>query len=216
VADKNTHIFLERLAKKWDAVAYAFFELYPEIVTRLSKDKTTQKRYLQFKCRALSCLNKGPNGRYVYRELEGNNLTSTKGLLDHIKGCWGTEAIAKVGRGETTKDRRKALKGVDNRKLREGSIVLTFDRTGKGPVTYLTRPPTKAEIKAFHVRWVAESQRPFEIVKDPAYLQNMKEGRPEQYVPSPTTVRRDVKVAFARCREKISRLLRVRTNQYAL
>lgn len=55
-------------------------------------------------------------------------------------------------------DKREALKGVDNGKLKDGSIALAFQRTGKAAVTYAGQAPTKAKIKAFHIRWIAESQ----------------------------------------------------------
>lgn len=37
----------------------------------------------------------------------------------------------------------------------------------------------------------------------------MKTGRPEYYLPSPSTVSRDVRVVFARSRQRIAAMLRV-------
>jgi hypothetical protein len=38
----------------------------------------------------------------------------------------------------------------------------------------------------------------------------MKAGRPEIYIPSATTVSQDVKLVFARTRERIAKMLQVR------
>jgi hypothetical protein len=59
------------------------------------------------------------------------------------------------------------------------------------------------------VRWVAESMRPFAIVKDRGFLDLMKTGRPEYRLPSPSTVSRDVKHVFISMRAKLSAKLKV-------
>jgi len=59
------------------------------------------------------------------------------------------------------------------------------------------------------VRWVSENARPFEIVKDRGFQSLMKTGRPEYYIPSPSTVSRDVHLVFAHTRQRISKMLRV-------
>ncbi|XP_006462019.1 hypothetical protein AGABI2DRAFT_55200, partial [Agaricus bisporus var. bisporus H97] len=72
--------------------------------------------------------------------------------------------------------------------LKDGSLVLAFEKQGVGRPTYSAHPPTKAESKAYHVCWAAESKRLFEIVNDPGYQRNMKEGRPHHYIPSSSTL----------------------------
>ena len=62
------------------------------------------------------------------------------------------------------------------------------------------------------VRWVAESKRPFKIVKDRGFQSLMKTGRPEYHIPSPQTVSRDVKKVFARVRKRIASMLQVMFN----
>jgi hypothetical protein len=57
-------------------------------------------------------------------------------------------------------------------------------------------------------KWVAESNRPPTIVSDPEFIELLTTGRPHVKVPSPNTVRRDVKAAYTKCRERITRLLR--------
>lgn len=64
---------------------------------------------------------------------------------------------------------------------------------------------SRAEI----VRWVSESVRPFKIVEDRGFLSLMKTGRPDYYIPSASTVSRNVKLAFGRTRERIAKMLNV-------
>jgi hypothetical protein len=91
---------------------------------------------------------------------------------------------------------------------KDGSITAIFERVGKGKVSYSHQQHTKTEAKyvpylftyildlkhdrAEIVRWVAESVRPFEIVKDCGFQSLMKTGHPEYYILSPSTVARDV------------------------
>jgi hypothetical protein len=122
--------------------------------------------------------------------------------------CWGKEAVDAAD-GLTADGTREILEGRDNL-LRDGSIKAALGAKAKvTTVTYSTRPPTKLESRANHVRWIAQSKRPFEIVSDPGYHLNMKEGRPHQYIPSVTTLRRDIKAAFAACRRKVAQKLKV-------
>ncbi|TFY61175.1 hypothetical protein EVG20_g7153 [Dentipellis fragilis] len=91
--------------------------------------------------------------------------------------------------------------------LRDGSITAAFERSKKGKVTYSHRQHTKAETKAEIIRWVSESLRPFNIVSDRGFNCLMKTGRPGYYIPSPSTVSCDVKLVFARARNRIAKLL---------
>jgi hypothetical protein len=66
-------------------------------------------------------------------------------------------------------------------------------------------PLVSAEI----VRWVAESVRPFKIVKDRGFVSLMKTGRPGYYIPLPETISRDTKKVFTRCRKRVATILQV-------
>jgi hypothetical protein len=57
------------------------------------------------------------------------------------------------------------------------------------------------------VRWVSESKRPFNIVNDRGFQCLMKTGRPEYYIPSPSTVSRDVKQVFVNVHKCIAKML---------
>lgn len=58
------------------------------------------------------------------------------------------------------------------------------------------------------VRWVCESKRPYEIVSDRGFQSLIKTGRPHYYIPSPSTVSRDVRLVFVNCRIRMARMLR--------
>lgn len=60
-------------------------------------------------------------------------------------------------------------------------------------------------VRAEIVRWLAESYRPFNIVKDRGFLKLMKAGRSDQWIPSPSTAARDAKTVFAAARKRISK-----------
>ena len=63
------------------------------------------------------------------------------------------------------------------------------------------------------MRWVSEDLRPYSIVNDRAFKSLMKTGRPDYYIPSPSTVLRDVRLAFAWTRQRVAKMLRVSKQQ---
>jgi hypothetical protein len=104
---------------------------------------------------------------------------------------------------------REVLKDKNN--LRDSSIRVAFQMAGKQQVTYSDRLPTNLETRLNHVKWVCEDVRPFSVVEDKGYHQNMKTGpgRQHTYIPSASTVSQDVRKVFLGAREKISWLLKV-------
>lgn len=54
--------------------------------------------------------------------------------------------------------------------------------------------------------------RPFSVVEDRGFRALMKTGRPEYYLPSRSTVSRDVKEVFEKVRERIAKMLQVCEN----
>ena len=59
------------------------------------------------------------------------------------------------------------------------------------------------------VRWVTESNRPFQIVNDRGFRSLMKTGRPQYYIPSAETLSQDVKNVFVRVHGRIAKGLQV-------
>jgi hypothetical protein len=62
-------------------------------------------------------------------------------------------------------------------------------------------------LSAHIAKWVAENNRPASIIADPELVDILTSGRPHIKVPTPNTVRRDVKAAYAKCRGRITKLL---------
>jgi hypothetical protein len=125
-------------------------------------------------------------------------------MRKHAKTCWGADILASADTAKHVDEvRATTVKGI----LNPQSITAAFERKGKGKVTFSHRQHTKTESRAEIVRWVAESKRPFKVVSDRGFQSLMKTGRPEYYIPSPTTVSRDVKQVFANARKRIGRML---------
>ena len=199
----------ERLKNDWNAPIYAFFHPVPQIGYK------DGRRYHEFQCYALKCK------ATVRRYLDKGDATSTGNLHKHAKRCWGAETVAQATAAANADDARNVLS-----KSRDGSVAMHFQVKGKAKVTYSHTQHTKTEAKYaiyfLHciacidicdrveiVRWVTENLRPFSIVSDRGFQSLMKTGRPGYYIPSPSTVSRDVKLVFARSRQRIAAMLRV-------
>ena len=180
---------------KWDSPIYAFFEPVPEI------EYVDERRSHVFKCSARKC------GARIRRFLDSKDRSSTGNLRRHARSCWGDEAVDTACTAANIEEAREKVVGA---LLRDGSITAAFERKkGDSKVTYSHRPHTRAETRTEIVRWVAESQRPFKIVRDRGFQCLMKTGRPGYFIPSPKTVARDAKAIFARTRRQIAKMLQV-------
>ncbi len=121
---------------------------------------------------------------------------------------------------------------VKDAEAQSGSIFAAFARQGQRPVQSSHRSLTNIELwyglhfvtkhslittlSACVVKWVTESNRSANIVND-AKLQNMfTAGRSHTVVPSVSTVTRDIHASFAKCREKIGKLLKVSAKSQCL
>jgi hypothetical protein len=139
--------------------------------------------------------------------------------------CWGDET---VNAADNTKDLDGARTIMTKTGLkRNGSITEAFERIGKEKVSYSHRQHTYTETRYDTymgtnasrtdgpmarievVRWIAESKRPFAIVRDRGLLNLMKTSRPDYRLPSPATVARDVKHVFVSMRSLIATKLQV-------
>ncbi|KAG2751361.1 hypothetical protein P692DRAFT_20727481, partial [Suillus brevipes Sb2] len=172
------------IEKEWNSPIYAFYHPVPDIGYHEGRC------YHEFKCAATEC-KKG-----VQHFLDKKDAKSTSNMQKHAKICWGEETVKLADETKNSQEARTIISGA-----KDGSITVSFKRTGKGKVTYSHWQHTRTETKAEIVRWVAESLRPFTIVKDRGFQSLMKTGRPEYYIPSPLTVLCDVKLVFARTRQ---------------
>ncbi|KAG1839441.1 hypothetical protein DFJ58DRAFT_667761, partial [Suillus subalutaceus] len=182
----------DRLMTDWTSPIYAFFEPTPEI------EYHDNRRCHVFKCAVRGCKHK------VRQYLDKKDAKYTGNMRKHVKSCWGEAALQMA---MEHRDTAAAQDGVVKDLLETGTIKSSFERKGKGKVTYSHRQHTHTETRAEIVRWVSESLRPFETVNDRGFQNLMKTGRPEYYIPSPSTVARDVKQVFVKTCEQIARML---------
>ncbi|KZV90024.1 hypothetical protein EXIGLDRAFT_595586, partial [Exidia glandulosa HHB12029] len=185
---------VERLSTKWIASTYAFYQPTPTIG---HKDG---RRYHDFHCMGKS----GTCKHAVRRYLDGSNSGSTSNMRKHAKVCWGEAAVADADTAGSADAARKSIAPGS----KQGTITAAFERTGKGKVTYKHTQHTKPEMRATIVKWVARSQRPFSIVEDEDFQELMKTGRPGLWIPSASTVARDVRTVFKNARKRVSNLLK--------
>src|SRR5713226_5730610 len=177
---------------RWTLVVQTFFK------------PTTNINYNDWcKMDEFTCLQKHCHQKIV-RYLDTKDAQSTGNMRRHVKKCWG-EGVLTVA--ESAKDANKAHSRIIHGFLKTGKITEMFERKAKA--TYSTIQHTKSETRAEIVRWVAESLRPFAIVKDRGFHSLMKTGRPDYYIPSPSTIAHDVKAVFAHVCNRISKILRV-------
>ncbi|KAF8162011.1 hypothetical protein BJ912DRAFT_823218, partial [Pholiota molesta] len=174
---------IEKMLKTWTSPVYSFFEPLPTI------DYVNGRRCHTFKCAAKGC--KFTARRY----LDTGDRSSTGNLGRHAKACWGEDAWKAAS---ACRDAADARVSVIKPLAMNGSLTAVFERKGKGKVTYSHVPHTREQTNA----------RPFKIVSDRGFQSLMKTGRPGYYIPSPLQVSRDVKLVFARSRERIAKILK--------
>jgi hypothetical protein len=78
------------------------------------------------------------------RFLDTKDKASTGNLIKHVKRCWGDEVWTATTQ---CRDSGEARTTVVKLFVKNGSITATFERTGKGKVTYMHRQHTKTEAK---------------------------------------------------------------------
>lgn len=185
------------MKKTWTSCIYAFFHSEPKI------EKVGCRWSHVFKCRGKGCK------VTIRRFLDTKDARSTGNMRKHVKACscWGDAAVTAADSAANADEvRTKIVGGI----LKNGSITEAFERKGKGKRTYPNRPLSRSEIlKAEIVRWVCVRVRPFDVVSDEEFHFLMKSGRLDMYIPSPSTVSRDVRLVFIKTRQRIARMLEV-------
>lgn len=118
---------VERMMQDWNSVTYSFYRPIPKI-----EIKNGRRAHL------FECFNKGCKSRLVRRFVEDS---STGNLRRHAEKCWGAAFMDTLSQvGDKAKQREMAEKYA-----RDGTITASFERTGKGKVTYSLRHLTKEE-----------------------------------------------------------------------
>ncbi|KAK6977237.1 ribonuclease H-like domain-containing protein [Favolaschia claudopus] len=178
--------------RAWTSTIYAFFD--GEVGIEYRNGKT----HHVFTCAARGCAHK------IFRNQSTQDRNSTTNLRKHALKCWGEENVKAAAEVASLDHVRRLLKknaGTKNQKLTD----IFRQHAATGGESFLHVPLEKHEVRAEHVRWVSESLRPFAIAKDRGYRQLMKSGRPLAFIPSPSTIARDVKRLFEKTRERIKR-----------
>ncbi|TFK59862.1 hypothetical protein BDN72DRAFT_780160, partial [Pluteus cervinus] len=137
-----------------------------------------QRPFLNFRCFAKGC--KTGVRRYLDKK-----DASTKNLHTHAETCWGEDVVNQVN---SAKNATIARSAVTEPYRKNGKITDVFERKGEKK-TYSHMQLTKAE------------------TNDDGFVLLMKTGRPGYYVPSASTVSRDVKKIFAKSRIRIAKML---------
>ncbi|KAG1744007.1 uncharacterized protein EDB91DRAFT_1236585 [Suillus paluster] len=145
--------------KDWTLPIYVFFEPTP------ANEYHDKRQCHVFKCVAYGCKH------HIQRYLDKKDAKSTGNMRKHMKSCWGEAALQAA----------MELDGPIKSLLGTRSIKTSFERKGKGKVTYSHRQHTRAETRFT--------------------------GRPEYYLPSLSTVAHDVKQVFVKTRKRIATML---------
>lgn len=126
--------FLDRMMKDWSSPTYSFFRPVPKVEI----NKPDGRRVHLFEC-----YNKGCRKPVIRRY---HNDTSTGNLRRHAEKCWGAGFVDMlVAVGDESQRRKMA-----ERYVRDGTITESFERKGKGKVTYSLRQLTKEESRYVH------------------------------------------------------------------
>ena len=69
----------------------------------------------------------------------------------HAKNCWGEEIVSKALETKGTLSIDDVRKNLADAKVQNGSIVASFERKGKGVVTFSTRQHTYKETRLLFI-----------------------------------------------------------------
>lgn len=97
----------------------------------------------EFQCAAPLCKGKGTKPRMVRRYKSDRNSTSN--MHKHAKNCWGEENVSKALGVKGELSINDVHKSLTQAKFHDGSITASFERKGKGSVTFSTRQHTYME-----------------------------------------------------------------------
>jgi hypothetical protein len=164
-------------------------------------------KYQFFKCAAPKGCESKTKGTTRYQTnkdgSKAGDRASMGNLTKHATKCWGKDVV------------KARMKGVEAQGT-DGSIFSVFARASEHPVAASDRTLTEAELRcvtipffstvlmtssrAHIVRWVAESNRPLNIVEDREFRHILAAGRPEYSLPRRRIVARDLHAAYERSR----------------
>ena len=120
---------------------YGFFKPCPTI------EVVDGCRCHEFQCATPLCRGKGVRPRIVRRYLDKADLNSTSNMHKHVKNCWGDESVRKALKTKGALSIEEVHKSLGQAKLKDRSIMASFERKGKGSVTFSTRQHTYSETR---------------------------------------------------------------------
>lgn len=123
---------IERLMKEWLSPVYVFFNPMPCIVD------VDGRRAHEFKCSTQGCTTT------IRRFLDKKDARSTGNMRKHVKSCWGQDVLNPA---DDTKDANEVRSKIVPSVLWDGSITASFERKGKGKITYSHCQHTRTETK---------------------------------------------------------------------
>ncbi|KAG8214293.1 hypothetical protein J3R82DRAFT_9242 [Butyriboletus roseoflavus] len=162
---------LVTLKKQWCSPLYSFFKV--DAVTIQFVDG---RLVHFFPCGAKKC--KSPVGG-VRRYQDSKDKSSTANLRSHAITCFGKEAVNSACGGNAVNKP-------------SGSIHATFTHQGQQPVNPSYRMYTNDEVRAQLVCWIAENNRPINIINDRFLRDLLTAGRPNLVLPSASTISHDL------------------------
>lgn len=139
--NQHSYVHLDRLSKDWDAPIYVFFKPTVKVAYLNNRKSGEEHKAHVFECAASQCRCRT---RFVNRFLHTRDAKSTSNLRRHAQICWGTDTVAAADNTPNVQTARAALGA---RKEVDGSITASFERVGKGKVTYSHKQHTKAEAR---------------------------------------------------------------------
>ncbi|KAJ7050239.1 hypothetical protein C8F01DRAFT_1001087, partial [Mycena amicta] len=175
--------------KTWRSHIYAFY--HGDVAIEYRKGQL----HHVFTCAARNCKKK------IARNQTTMDKHSTQNLRSHAKKCWGEDNILAAEKVQNLNEARRVLRastGATNQRLTD---IFKAHAVNDGE-TFSHVPLTKEQSRCL---------RPFCIVKDRAYRFLMKSGRPSTYIPSPSTVARDVNELFTKTRDRIKNHFQARS-----
>ena len=86
-----------------------------------------------------------------YLDKADRNLTSN--MHKHAKNCWGNENVSKVLEAKGALSIDEVCKSLVHAELKDRSIMASFERKGKGNVTFSTRQHTYLETRSVNTSY---------------------------------------------------------------
>jgi hypothetical protein len=129
------------MANDWTSPIYGFFQSHPAI------EVVDGRHCHEFQCAAPLCKGKGMRPQIVRRYLDKADQNLMSNMHKHTKNCWGEEIVSKALEAKGELSINEVHKSLAEGKVRDGSITASFERQGKGSVTFSTRQHTYMETR---------------------------------------------------------------------